>query len=83
MFNFLVIGGLLISVDSLGFMGELPAIPVEDHHVKRKYTNHASHLISAQGNITGYNMNMTLAPVEIFTFSSIISAVDPVAVLAM
>ena len=43
LFNFLVIGGLLISVDSLGFMGELPAIPVEDHHVRRKYTNHASH----------------------------------------
>ena len=34
LFNFLVIGGLLISVDSLGFMGELPAIPVEDHYVR-------------------------------------------------
>ena len=40
-------------------------------------------MISGQGNITGYSVNMTLAPVEIFTFSSIISAVDPVAVLAM
>ena len=34
LFNFLVIGGLLISIDSLGFMGELPAIPIEDHHVR-------------------------------------------------
>ena len=30
-----------------------------------------------------FSLNYTLSPVEIFTFSSIISAVDPVAVLAM
>ena len=35
LFNFLVIGGLLIAVDSLGFMGELPSIPIEDHNVKQ------------------------------------------------
>ena len=64
-------------------MGELPAIPVEDHYVRWRCRIHVFLITSVQGNITGYNMNMTLAPVEIFTFSSIISAVDPVAVLAM
>ena len=65
LFNFLVIGGLLIAVLELDFMGELPPQPV---------TN---------GSTTHYDLAYTLQPVEIFTFSSIISAVDPVAVLAM
>ena len=30
-----------------------------------------------------YHMNYSLQPVEVFTFTSIISAVDPVAVLAI
>ena len=63
LFNFLVIGGLLIAVLELDFMGELPPQPV---------TN---------GSTTHYDLAYTLQPVEIFTFSSIISAVDPVAVL--
>lgn len=61
LFNFLVIGGLLIAVDSLGGMGEMPPIEV------------------ANLTLTNY----TISPVEVFTFTSIISAVDPVAVLAI
>lgn len=40
LFNFLVIGGLLIAVDTLGFMGDLPAIPIEDHHVRKMPTSY-------------------------------------------
>ena len=40
LFNFSVIGGLLIAVDTLGFMGELPAIPIEDHHVRKMHTSY-------------------------------------------
>jgi len=65
-FNFLVIGGLLIAIGYLDFMGELPPIPIHHH-----------------GQPTVFSLNYTLSPVEIFTFSSIISAVDPVAVLAI
>lgn len=65
-FNFLVIGGLLILVGYLDFMGEMPPLPMD----------------TVSGH-TIYHLNYTLSPVEIFTFSSIISAVDPVAVLAM
>jgi len=51
---------LLIAVDVLGGMGEMPPIEVNNVTVS----------------------NYTLSPVEVFTFTSIISAVDPVAVLA-
>lgn len=61
-----MIGGLLILVGYLDFMGEMPPLPMDT--------------ISGH---TIYHLNYTLSPVEIFTFSSIISAVDPVAVLAM
>ena len=56
-----MIGGLLIGIDYIDFMGTMPPMPVNGTLV----------------------YNNTLSPVEIFTFSSIISAVDPVAVLAM
>ena len=56
-----MIGGLLIAVDSIDCMGQMPPMMVNETLVH----------------------NNTLTPVEIFTFSSIISAVDPVAVLAM
>ena len=39
LFNFSVIGGLLIAIDTLGFMGELPAIPIEDHNVRKMHTS--------------------------------------------
>ena len=64
-FNFLTIGGLLIGVDKLGFMGEMNPVNEE-----------------VNGTLV-YHMNYTLKPVEVFTFTSIISAVDPVAVLAI
>ena len=51
LFNFLVLGGLLIAVDSLGGMGEIPPLEV------------------ANQTLTNY----TISPVEIFTFTSIIS----------
>jgi len=64
-FNFLVIGGLLLGVDKLGFMGEMGPLMHE-----------------VDGSMV-YHLNYTLKPVEVFTFTSIISAVDPVAVLAI
>jgi len=64
-FNFLSIGGLLVAVDRLGFMGEMSPVELE-----------------VNGTLM-YHMNYTIQPVEVFTFTSIISAVDPVAVLAI
>ena len=39
--------------------------------------------INSEAEFPIYHLNYSLSPVEVFTFSSIISAVDPVAVLAM
>ena len=70
-FNFLLIGGLLVGVDQLGLMGSMPAPPTRPG---------TAPLQPPCANCTDM---LGLQPVEVFTFTSIISAVDPVAVLAI
>jgi len=66
-FNFILIGSLLVGTYSLGLMGEIGEVEVMGSH-----------------NCTlEMDPNYSLQPVEVFLFSSLISAVDPVAVLAI